>query len=80
VLLATYQLRLPDTTRISKSYTAILWYNYSPAYHVTTTMAACSGLKAFMEVGKANRRRSPQQTFPEISVLEQINYNNITQG
>jgi len=59
------------------SYTAILFYYYSPAYSVTTTAAAYSGPSAFIEAGKA--KGGPLWTFLGIWVQGRINYNNITQ-
>jgi len=77
--LATYQLKLPDTTCTSKSYTAILCYYYSPAYYVTTIAAAYGVPSAFIEAGKAKAMGGPSQTFPGTWVQGRINNNNITQ-
>jgi len=45
------------------SYTAILFYHYSPAYYVIATAAAYGEPSAFIEAGKAKVKGGPSRTF-----------------
>jgi len=77
--LATYPLRLPDTTYSPTSYTTIIFYHYQPLYYVTTTAAGYDGPNQFIKAGKAKAKRGSLLMFLEIWVHGYINYNTITQ-